>query len=178
MSSTPSDRRPPRSIGRKGSRPLCAAARRLALCGAAGLAGCLTIDPPPRFIETSATSSRLVLLSPDEARIVVQDFDVPGDGDLAFWRDSLRVDFVENRGYTLVEERPAAHSGGTEGHELIFETTIGGSPYRYLATLYHFDGWGSDTLRVAEFLAPKALFDGYLADVRAAVKTARTALWR
>jgi hypothetical protein len=133
------------------------------------IAGCLSMETPQRFIVTSSSSSRVVLIAPDDAKIVVQEFDVPGDGDLAFWRDALRTDFVENRGYTLLSEQAVAHESGREGHEFVFESTIDGSPYRYLVTLHHFDGYFGETVRVAEFLSPKPAFDAHAPNVRKAI---------
>ncbi len=135
--------------------------------------GCLSIDLPEDFLRIHRSPSQIKLMAADESKLWVRDFDDDDQGDLQFWSQALREDFVENRGYTLIEEGTVKDPGDREGREWLFETTTHGQPYRYLVTLFVFEGWFSNTIRVSEFVARKAAFDRYLEDVRAAVLTVR-----
>ena len=82
-------------------------------------------------------------------------------------------DLVGNRGYALLEERKVRDRAGREGLELRFETTAGGEAQGYLATLFVFPGWLHNTIRVAELVAPREVFQKELPGVRAAIETIR-----
>jgi hypothetical protein len=140
----------------------------LALGGAAGsLSSCLSIEAPSFLVLESGTDS-LKAMTPEDARIWVREFDDPSQGDLGFWTQALRNDLVSNRGYTLLEERKVKDADGEEGVEMHFEVTAGGRAQRYIAALYVFEGLFSNTIRVAEYVAPRELHGKYEAEVRKA----------
>jgi len=133
------------------------------------LSGCLTLDVPARFLVVEKRSSEIRAMSPDEARIWVREFTDENRGDLEFWSEALREEFVENRGYTALEEEATTDAAGRAGRVLVYEATLEGAPHRYLCALFVVPGWWSNTIRVVEFVAPKPLFDGYVADVKSSL---------
>lgn len=133
-------------------------------------AGCrLPMEMPSKFIAIDRGAHEIRAMSPDGARLSVLDLGDAKEGDLSFWSEALRNDFQGNRGYVLVEERKVVDAAGREGAESIWETTLDGVPQRYLVTIFILD----DTVRAAEYLAPKPVFEKYLEDVRKAVGTLR-----
>jgi hypothetical protein len=146
----------------------------LSACTAALLllaGGCMSIQAPPRFLVIGRGTSELKAITPDEARLWVREFNDWKRGDLGFWAEALRNDFTGNRGYTLIEEQEVQDAKGRNGLELRFEAAAQGQAQGYLVTLFVLPGWMKNTLRVAEFVAPKPLFDGYLPGVRQAITT-------
>jgi hypothetical protein len=140
----------------------------MALAVAAGtLTSCLSIQAPSFHVLEEGTDS-LKAMTPDDARLWVREFGDSTKGNLSFWSQALRNDLVSNRGYTLIEERKVKDADGHDGAEMLFEVTAGGRAQRYIVALYVFEGLFSNTIRVAEYVAPKELQDKYEAEVRKA----------
>ena len=135
------------------------------------LGGCLSFEVPEKFLILDKGFSEIKAITPDEAKLWVREFNDPKKGDFNFWSDTLKSDFVQNRGYTLIEERKVKDKKGRDGLELLFEVTSAGAAQRYLVTLFVFQGWLKNTIRVVEFVAPKPIFDGYVQRVREAIST-------
>ena len=93
------------------------------------------------------------------------EFDDPHRGTASFWGETLRNEFLKNRGYVLIGERKVTDGHGREGLELLMEATAQGQAQRYLMTLFVAEG----RIRVAELVGPKPVFDRYLEDVRKAL---------
>jgi hypothetical protein len=133
------------------------------------------MEVPKAFIVTAQGTDELKAVSADDAQIWVRTFDEPHEGSLAFWTDALRNDFVDNRGYTLIEEGTTQDGDGHEGSELTFEVTVGGRAQRYAVSLFWIPGsflfWTSNTIGIVEFVAPRDVFEGYREEVRKAVHT-------
>ena len=144
--------------------------RASSIAAALALAGCkLTMDVPSKFIVIDHGMHEIRAMSPDQARLSVLDLGDNKEGDLTFWSEAMRNDFQGNRGYALVEERKVKDAAGRDGAESVWETTLDGTAQRYLATLFIV----GSRVRVAEYLAPKAIFEKYLEDVRKAIATLR-----
>jgi hypothetical protein len=146
----------------------------VALTLAALLGGCIAMQAPPSFLVIKESPSQFKAVSPDDARIWVHEFDDPYEGGtLDFWAQTMKADFVQGRGYTLIEEGKAKDGEGREGIEYVFEVTAGGAAQRYLVDIFYVEGCfcGDNEICVVEFVARKPLFEKYLADVRAAVAT-------
>ncbi|MBI4584795.1 MAG: hypothetical protein HY717_12340 [Planctomycetes bacterium] len=135
------------------------------------LGGCLSMQVPEKFLTLEDGWFEIKAITPDEAQLWARSFSGPSDGAFPFWGEALKSDFIQNRGYALIEERQVKSQSGQEGLELLFEVTAQGQAHRYLAVLYVYDGWLWDTIVVGEFVAPKSLFDGYLSSVRQAYAT-------
>jgi hypothetical protein len=135
-------------------------------------AGCISIQPPAGFVLLEDSAGEAKLVSTDDARIWVRDFSVKKQhGDLAFWSQTLRNELVAYRGHVFVEERKVEDGDGQDGVELLFDVNAQGEAHRYLVALFLYEGLFSNTVRVIEFGAPRAVFDKHLEAVRGAVKT-------
>jgi hypothetical protein len=138
------------------------------------LSGCLSMQTPEKFlmvVKGGLFADEIKAISPDEAKLWVREFSDMDQGDFEFWADALKNDFVENRGYTPLGENEVQDDADREGAELLFETTVQGVPHRYSITLFVLEGWLWNTIRVAEYAAPKEIFDKYLETVRESVRT-------
>jgi hypothetical protein len=131
------------------------------------LPSCLSIEAPSFHVLEESTDS-LKAITPEDARLWVREFSDSTRGNLSFWSQALRNDLVGNRGYTLIEERKVKDIEGRDGSEMLFEVTAGGRAQRYIVALYVFEGLFSNTIRVAEYVAPKGLQEKYEAEVRKA----------
>ena len=119
-------------------------------------------------LEDGSTSFKAV--SPDEAMVWVRKFGDPHGGDLSFGAEVLKKDFLANRGYTLIEEGETTDATGREGKEFVFEMTVG-TAHRYLIAVFVIEGWFANTICAVEFVAPKAVFEEHLGEVREAIGT-------
>jgi hypothetical protein len=125
------------------------------------------METPPGFLVLTKDRREVKAITPDEARLWVREFDDPHEATLAFWGETLRNELVKNRGYVLIGERRVSDQAGREGLELLLETTSQGQAHRYLVTVFVVEG----RIRVGELVAPKAVFDRYVEDVRKALAT-------
>lgn len=138
------------------------------------LASCATlIDAPERFLVVDDGGSFVKAITPEESKLWLRDFPDDDRGGLAFWRDALKADLQDNRGYVVVSEGVAQDSAGTPGHELVLESTVNGRTVRELLVVFVYAGWFSDTIRVVEYVAEKDTFETEVASVRASVNTIR-----
>ena len=132
--------------------------------------GCrLPMDVPSKFLVLDRRAHEIRAMSPDQARLLVRDLGDAKEGDLTFWSEALKNEFQGNRGYVLVQERKVKDAAGRDGAESLWETTLDGTAQSYLVTVFIVD----DTVRAAELLAPKPIFEKYLEDVRKAIGTLR-----
>ncbi|MEW6743828.1 MAG: hypothetical protein AB1486_13820 [Planctomycetota bacterium] len=139
----------------------------------ATLTGCAAISMkvPQGFLQLETPRDELKATSPDEAKIWVREFEDPNKGDLAFWADVLRKDLTRNRGYELVEEGATRDVQGRPGTWMQFELVLGGEPQGYLVAVFVIEGSSANTIRVAELVARKPVFDASVGAVREALAT-------
>ncbi|HEY1100305.1 MAG TPA: hypothetical protein VGF99_15310, partial [Myxococcota bacterium] len=119
--------------------------------------GCATITmtPPERFLVVEEECDSLKAMTPEESKIHVRDFDDDTRGSLTFWRDAVKADLMKQRGYLLLDESAVKDGLGNEGIALTMESTIGGRTVKELLAVFIIEGWFSNTIRVAEFVADK-----------------------
>lgn len=132
---------------------------------------CVTMTPPERFLVVDESGSQLKATTPEESKLWLRDFPDSDKGGLAFWRDALKADLVDNRGYLLISEGPVQDGAGTPGHELVLESTVNGQTVRELLALFVYPGWFDDTIRVVEYVAEKPTFDKEVDAVRKSLST-------
>ena len=130
------------------------------------LTGCISLDAPGRFLLIEKGLREAKAVSSDDARIWVKVFKDPVQGDLRFWSEVLQKDLVEERGYTLISTDTIQDARSRDGFELLTEVTVEGIPHRYLVTLFVREGWTSNRIVCARYIAPKKTFDTHLDDVR------------
>lgn len=141
----------------------------LALVLAAG--ACVSLEPPARFLVTDRSGDQLKAITPEESKLWVRRFDDEDKGGLDFWKDALKSDLKDNRGYLLLAEAPATDGTGAAGHTMTLETTVNGRPVRELLAVFVRPGLCGDSIWVLEYVAPKDVFDKELAGVTASLST-------
>jgi hypothetical protein len=134
--------------------------------------GCISMTAPPDFLVLEDSSSReWKAVTPDDAKILVREFGDGYQGDLKFWSEVVKKDFIENRGYTLIQEGKAKGPDDREGTEFLFECTVQARPQRYMLSLFVIEGSMSNTVCTVEYVAPKDVFEKHLENVKNAILT-------
>jgi len=129
---------------------------------------------PGDFLALDTPGSEVKATTSDEARLWVREFSDPDSGTARFWADTLRHEFVEKRGYTLLHTAPVRDGAGREGVEMRFATTVDGTPRGYLVALFVVESslpWQSNSIRVVEFVSERSGFDKYVDSVHEAIAT-------
>jgi hypothetical protein len=135
----------------------------------------MTMDLPSDFLRLERSGAEFKAITPDDGRLWVREFADPSAGTLEFWATTLRNDFVENRGYELVGDRPVRDGTGRAGQEFEFRTFAAGEGHGYLLTVFvlpaAFWPWSEQQVLVAEFGAREPVFVERLEAVRTALGT-------
>lgn len=134
---------------------------------------CVSLEPPARFLVTDRSGDQLKAITPEESKLWVRRFDDEDKGGLEFWRDALKGDLKDNRGYLLLGEAPATDGTGAAGHSMTLETMVNGRPVRELIAVFVRPGLMGDSIWVVEYVAPKDVFDNEVEGVRASLSTLR-----
>ena len=134
---------------------------------------CVSLEPPARFLVTDRSGDQLKAITPEESKLWVRRFDDEDKGGLEFWRDALKGDLKDNRGYLLLGEAPATDGTGAAGHSMMLETMVNGRPVRELIAVFVRPGLLGDSIWVVEYVAPKDVFDNEVEGVRASLSTLR-----
>jgi hypothetical protein len=138
------------------------------------LAGCaIQANVPDKFLKLKNDSYEFKATSADDAIFWVRRFDTDAEGSsLDFWQEALTNNLVKGRGYKLVKSDALETRGGRQGRALILEASVGGETRRELFCVFLKEHlWGGPSIYVAEYVAPVALFDQYLDNVRAAIES-------
>lgn len=144
----------------------------LLLCGFA--TACATpIELPSDFVEVDDYAG-FTAVTADEARLQVRELHDSSEAALAFWIEAVRHDFVDQRGYQLIDEGEVNDRAGTPGHWFQCAANVGGERVGYLLAVWA-DGafWSGTDLFVVEFAAREEVFAARLQAVRDALKTVR-----
>lgn len=132
------------------------------------------VDLPEQFLGIDETSSTFKAMTADDAIFFVEKFDLPKSGGrLEFWASALKNDFVENRGYTKLDEGSIGSSNGTDGIRMTFEATTKGRVYRYFVAVFVREQWTGPSLYAARFTAEKETFEKHIDGVQKAIETLR-----
>lgn len=151
----------------------------LAFAFVLALAACaLPIQVPADFAQQRNGGSDFVAATADEAVLRVREVDDPTVGsDAKFWAETLRNEFVEQRGYVEVARGAVADGAGVEGHWVEFTANVQGEKVDYLAAVWSRRGGlfdlGSPYVQVVEFAARGAAYASRIEAVKAALKTVR-----
>jgi hypothetical protein len=122
----------------------------------------------------STPRSELKATTPDDARLWVREFDDPDGGTVVFLAETLKNDLTSNRGYAFRTDSGTMDATGRPGIEQTYETAAGGEPHGYLVAVFVVERTLRDNLvRVAEFAAPKPVFDEHVESIRTAIGTLR-----
>ena len=140
------------------------------LLAALALTSCAVPTPPTGFLKVAGGGHELKAIAPDDSLYWLREFRDGMRGDFDFWSEALENEFVDQRGYTLLEKR-SLQWNGVPGVEFLFEVTAAGRARRYLVTLATRRGTLANTIRVAEYVADKEVFEEHVAAVRAALGT-------
>ena len=133
--------------------------------------GTIQVELPEQFLVTSTSSHEFKATTADNAIFWVQRYELPERGtSLEFWVTALKKDFVDNRGYVLLEEEAIETETGAKGRQMLYEATTLGRTYGYLVALFVRPG---PVACVARFTAEKAEFDAHVDSVKRAILTTR-----
>ena len=128
-------------------------------------------DLPDEFLVMTATAHEFKAITPTDAVFWVQEYDLPARGEnLDFWVAALKKDFIDHRGYTLLESESIKTVAGESGLQMLFEANVAGRPYRYLVALFVRSG---PIARVARYTAEKAEFEAQVDGVKSAILSLR-----
>ncbi len=137
------------------------------------LAGCSTIqvDLPEQFLVTATSAYEFKATTADNAIFWVQKYQLPERGtSLDFWVTALKKDFIDNRGYTLLEQEPIETNAGAKGVQMLYEATTQGQTYRYLVAVFIRPG---PVACIARFTAEKTEFGKHVDAVKKAILRTR-----
>lgn len=137
------------------------------LVALAAVIGCAT-PSPDGFAVIDRSGREVKAVAPDESLFWTREFENAEGGSLDFWVEAARHEFVEDRGYVLIDERRVMR-GDSPAQEMTFEATVQGKPRRYLFVLDVPSRWFGSVIRVAEYAAEKDRFDDHVDQVRRAL---------
>ena len=149
------------------------ASRGIAIFGALALAACGSLDMqvPDGFLRLETPGDEIKATTAAGARLWVREFEDRDCGALMFWAEAVRNDLVDNRGYVYAGDGEVEDAEGHAGKVQRYSTTAAGEPHGYLIAIFVIEGASTNTIRTAEFTAPRATFDAHAAAVEAALRT-------
>jgi hypothetical protein len=139
-------------------------------------AGCAApIRLPGSFVELRDAGEGFRAVTSDDARVWVRRIYEPTSGDVSFWAETLKKDFVDERGYQFVAEGDAVKEGGDGGRWLEVTANVGGRRVDYLIAVWVEPATfaGGDWLQVVEFAAEHEVYARRVDAVKVALATLR-----
>ncbi len=121
---------------------------------------CRTPKSPDGFIYLGESRGHK-FVSSDDAKVWIRKFEVEKDGDLEFWKEVLHKEFVETRGYKLVDESAL----GKKAHEMTYSRLSAGRETIYYLRISLEKGLTGASVETAEFMAEKESFEKHKAAV-------------
>jgi len=113
--------------------------RALAIAAALALAACTGTprsDVPDGWVTVPPRGNEVLsAVAPSGNRMVVKRHANPPEGTLAFWRDAVRNELVDGRGYEVLESEGVAGAGGGSAWEMLFRVGRPEGDYLYLVTI-------------------------------------------
>lgn len=115
-------------------------------------------------------------LTPEEDKLLVRRYKVTELGSLDFWVNAVRSQFVDERGYTLIDEGELKTDAGLVGHRFTFELSLNEVPYVHEIVLFvtQTDWWflfrDKQHIYAAAFMCEKKNYDEHKAAVEKALK--------
>lgn len=152
------------------------AAHVLTMLLAALAAGCAApLRLPGSFVELRDAGEGFRAVTSDDARVWVRRIYEPTSGDVSFWAETLKKDFVDERGYQLVAEGEAAKADGEQGRWIEVTANVGGQRVDYLVAVWVEPATfaGGDWLQVVEFAAEREVYARRVEAVKVALSTLR-----
>lgn len=128
---------------------------------------------PGSFVQLRDAGEGFRAVTSDDARVWVRRMFEPTEGDVDFWSETLKKDFVDQRGYELVDEGTTKKSDGAEGRWIEVTANVRGERVDYLIAVW-IDGSslsGGNWLRVVEFAADHEVYQQRVEAVKAALST-------
>lgn len=93
-------------------------------------------DVPEGYVTLPTRGNEvLAVVAPTGNRMVVKRHTNPPEGTLEFWRDAIRNELVDGRGYELTESQGVAGSSGAPAWEMLCSVTRPEGAYLYLVTI-------------------------------------------
>ncbi len=134
---------------------------------AAGCAVPITLDRDFVTLAGHDTGHDYRAVTGDDARVWVRLFHDENEADQKFWVEALQHEFVQQRGYDLVDTGVVRNADGDEGAWFHCAANVDGDRVGYLIAVWADDG----DVRVVEFAARHDVFEARVEGVRAALRT-------
>lgn len=151
-------------------------ARVCALALAALLASCAAPMQLPRsFVALGDAGEGYRAVTDDDGRLWVRTMFDPTEGDPEFWVGTLKRDFLEERGYELIDEGECRDVHGKSGRWLEMTANVGGERVDYMIAVWIAPRWllGGNWIQTVEFVAGHEVYERRIAAVRASLSTVR-----
>ena len=133
-------------------------------------AACATpIQLPKDYLELRGRDG-FQAVTGDDARVWIREFETRERAPLTFWATALEHDFVEQRGYDLVERGEVKNRNGRAGNWFECTANVRGERIGYLVAVW-VDG---DDVQVVEFAAKADVFAARVETMKAALRTVRS----
>ena len=146
-----------------------------ALLSVLAVAACATpIELPSSFVELGDSGDGYRAMTSDDARVWVRTMTDPSPGGVDFWAQSVKRDFVEQRGYDFVRASDVENAAGQSGRCLEFIANHHGRRVDYMIAIWSRDRswpWSGKEIRLVEFAAASEAYERLRASVRSAMST-------
>jgi hypothetical protein len=153
----------------------CMKAAVLLVVALAATACATPIQLPSAFVELGDSGEGYRAVTSDDARVWVREMYDATPGNLEFWAGSLERDFVDERGYELLDKGTIANAADREGRWFEFSSNVRGKRVDYLVALWVTRAvlWPGDWIQVVEFAADHDVYVERVASVKAALPTVK-----
>ena len=125
------------------------------------LSACASLPAPDDFLVVRENPRELKAVASDDAMYWVRNFRDEHRGDFKFWSATLESEFVEQRGYSLVN-RQELQINGQDVLQLTFEATASGIGYGYLVLMWVESGVFNNRIHVVEYMATNDCFETHV----------------
>lgn len=145
----------------------------LLVVGLSAFACTAPIKLPESFVALGDSGEGYRAITSDDARVWVRTLEDPTKGNVEFWAGNLERDFVDERGYELLDKGECKNRAGLEGRWMEFSTNVRGKRVDYLVAVWSGRTWlgKGDWIQIVEFAADHDVYEARIADVRAALPT-------
>jgi hypothetical protein len=127
--------------------------------------GAVEMQLPDGFLMVERQRQELKAVTANDAQLRVRKLVASKNGSLDFWSTALASHLVDRRGYELVDDRTVRDKQNRQGRELTFDVVVGGTPMRYLTTLFvdQRPFWSrTNAIQVIELVAPQDEFQQHV----------------
>lgn len=133
------------------------------------------ITLPSSFVALGDAGEGYRAITSDGARVWVRKLYDPTPGNVDFWAGSMERDFVQERGYELLNKGAVNNFANQDGRCMEFSANVRGKRVDYLVAVWSDRKWlgKGDWIQVVEFAASHDVYVERIESIRAALATVR-----